>query len=89
MVSKASGQWVTSKRDPSKKVFFLNVQGKADMEFAASYLYANGKSKLIRVIGRFINNDGTTIRLEGEGILKALRHEAKTTQTPKKGGKSK
>ena len=73
LVRKAKGSWVRSKKDPSKRIYFLEAEGEAKLSFRAVYMYVDGKKLLLRVVGRFLKDDGTTVRLEAEGIVKAKK----------------
>jgi hypothetical protein len=73
LVRKARGSWVTSKKDPSKKIYFMEAYGEAVMRFKAIYMYVDGKKKLIRVIGSFVKDDQKVIRTMAEEMIKTKK----------------
>lgn len=76
VVRKAKGQWVKSRKDATKKIYFLEAEGEMTLKFRAVYMYVDGKKQLIKLAGSFLKGDDSTkVRCEAEGILLALKAE--------------
>ena len=69
-INKVSGAWVKSKQDPSKRVFFLNVEGEGTINFKAVYMYVDGKKRLLRVVGRLKNAQIADVRNIAEQMMR-------------------